>query len=68
MYMLDYRLQKLFYTNIKSKCEHRVMEQSLNKSLKNIAEKNVSKFVCVSKREKGLTAGMKYEKEAREKR
>ena len=45
-----------------------VMEQSLNKSLKNIAEKNVSKFVCVSKREKGLTVGMKYEKEAREKR
>lgn len=45
-----------------------VKEQSLNKSLKNITEKNVSKFVCVSQGEKGLTAGMKSEKEAREKR
>lgn len=46
MYMLDYRLYKLFYTNIKSeaknpgtgRCEHMVMEQSWNKFFKNTKE------------------------------
>lgn len=42
-----------------------VMEQNLNKSLKNITEKNVSKFVCMNKGEKGLTAGMKSEKRSK---
>lgn len=79
MYVFDQRLCKLFYTKLEPSSRLRTLAQAaVSTNLWNKVgicflkiqkgKKNVSKFVCTSKREKGgrLIAGRIYEEEEQE--